>query len=178
MTISRFSTDNAQVEQEQRDYLSLTLFSLFFFCQVSTFSVFLPEVNIQGEFQSGSPNCDRIISVVAAETDLIWTGDLILLQRAELITIIRNNRDRKKSNHSRAWKEFTLPPFQKISSKPFSCKRHFSLQQEVQFRNYFGRLTSYISLPLICNPFPPPPSALNCICLIAAELHGTNDAIL
>lgn len=116
--LSRFSNDKAQVEQEQIKYRYLLLLCLFSFCQVSTFSVFLPEVDIQGEFRSGRPNCDRIISVVAAETDLIWTGDLILLRRAELITIIRNNRDRERAITAKPGKNSLYHHFRRLVLSP------------------------------------------------------------
>lgn len=74
----------------------------------------------------------------------------------------------EKNNHDSTWSELPSPSFQRISSKPFSCKRYFSLQWEVQPPKLFWPLAGHICLFLIHRPFLPP-RMFRCIYLIATE---------
>lgn len=74
-----------------------------------------------------------------------------------------NIRNRwEKSNNDSIWSELTLPSFQRVRCKLFSCKRHFSLWQEIQPPELFWPLAGCISLFLIPSPFPLSPKCMLC----------------
>lgn len=130
-------------------FCGVVFWFVFFFATLALYVSFCPEVNTQDKFWSCSSNCVWIILVVPNEADLISLVTLSYL-RANFITVIRSNRD------DSMWSEFPFPSFQRMASKPSSCKRHFLLQQEVQPPKLFWPLAGCICLFLIHSPFPTP----------------------